>query len=76
MNECERQADEGKGRARRNVQSLVGLGREGVSMATLGWRHNRLASWVLCQREYLQTGPRVKVGGGGNQTWGEKVKPH
>lgn len=76
MNECERQAEEGKGRTRRNVQSLVGLGREGVGMATLGWRPNRLASWVLCQREYLQTGPRVKVGGGGNQTWREKVKPH
>ena len=76
MNECERQAEEGKGRTRRNVQSLVGLGREGVSMATLGWRHNRLASRVLCQREYPQTGPRVKVGGGRNQTLGEKVKPH
>lgn len=76
MNECERQAEEGKGRTRRNVQSLVGLGREGVSMATLGWRHNRLASRVLCQREYLQTGPRVKVGGGRNQTLAEKVKPH
>ena len=33
MNECERQAEEGKGRMRRTVQSLVGLGREGVGMA-------------------------------------------
>ena len=76
MNECERQAEEGKGRMRRTVQSLVGLGREGVGMATLGWRQDRLATWVLCQREYLQTGPREKEGDGGGQAWREKVKPH
>lgn len=75
MNECERQAEEGKGRTRRNVQSLVGLGREGVSMATLGWRHNRLASRVLCQRSTPDQ-PRVKVGGGRNQTLGEQSEAH
>lgn len=49
---------------RRNEQSLVGPGREGIFMMTLGWRQekDRLVLGVHCQREHLWTRQRKREG--------------